>query len=62
MYEIYKKLLDVAAGIGAIRECKFKENPERWQDMIGITCESGDTVVNICVSVKRAAEEPGDDS
>ena len=62
MYEIYKKLLDVAENIGTIQECKFKENPERWQDAIGITCMSGADVVEISVSVKRTAEEPGDDS
>ena len=62
MYEIYKKLLDVAEGIGTIRECKFKEKPEQWQDAIGITCMSGADVVEISVSVKRTAEEPGDDS
>lgn len=62
MYEFYKKLLDVAAGIGTIRECKFKKNPEHWQDAIGITCISGGNVVEISVSVKRAEEEPGDDS
>ena len=62
MYDLYKKLLDIAAQIGPIRESKFKENPERWQDTIAITCESGNTVVDINVSVSRTAEEPGDDS
>ena len=62
MYEVYKKLLDIAAEIGIIRECKFKDAPERWQDMIGITCVSGGDLVEISVSVKRAEEEPGDDS
>lgn len=62
MYEIYKKLLDVAAEIGTIRECKFKEKPEHWQDTIGITCVSDNAVVEISVSVKHTAEEPGDDS
>lgn len=61
MYEVYKKLLDIAAEIGTIRECKFKENPEKWQNMIGITCASGGDLVEISVSVKRAEEEPGDD-
>lgn len=62
MYEVYKKLLDIAAEIGTIRECKFKEKHEQWQDAIGITCMSGADVVEISVSVKRAEEEPGDDS
>lgn len=62
MFDIYKKFLDIASQIGSIRECKFKENPERWQDTISITCESGNTVVEISVSVKHSEEEASDDS
>ena len=57
MYNIYKKLLDVAAEIGTIQECKFKENPEKWQDMIGITCTSGCDVVEIRVSITKSPED-----
>lgn len=57
MYEVYKKLLDVAENIGTIRECKFKENPEQWQDLVSISgmLESGESFEISC-SVKKLSE------
>ena len=63
MYEIYKKLMDVAEGLGAVREAKFKENPESWQDAVSISgkLENGD-VFEISCSVKKPEKGDEDDS
>ena len=59
MYEIYKKLLDVAENIGTIRECKFKEKPEHWQDVVSISglLESGESFEISCSVKKLSAGE-----
>lgn len=57
MYNILKKLMEVAEGIGAVCKVNFNEKPESWRDEVAISgkMQNGDGF-EITYSIKSAAE------